>query len=214
MQRNYNAHDQFIFKLQQLNHILRGNIQDSPRPSPAIKQANTTSLSEHEQRHVAALMRVNHSGEVCAQALYDSQAVFSRNTKTKRLMQQAAIEEYDHLHWCQQRIHELNSHVSYLNPLWYCGSWLIGAIAACAGDRWNLGFVAATEQQVTTHLEKHRNKIPSHDHKTHAVLKQMQQDETEHAQAALHAGGHHLASFIQTGMTIVSKVMTTIAYYI
>ena len=213
MQRNYTTQDNLILKLEQLHQVLCGQINCSPRENPAMMIPNPT-LTEEERRHIAGLMRVNHTGEVCAQALYDSQAVLSHNPHIKQHMRAAAEEEYDHLHWCQQRLIELNSHVSWLNPLWYTCAWCIGAVAALVGDRWNLGFVAETEHQVTAHLKKHREKIPAHDQKTHVILRQMQQDESQHADAAIKAGGTSLPTFLRKTMTAVSKVMTTIAYWV
>ena len=213
MNRHYTKQDQALIKFTELKNILAGKIKTSKRPSPATHLAEP-ELSIKDRRQIAGLMRVNHTGEVCAQALYDSQAAISRDSQTKQLMRSAAMEEYDHLHWCQQRLSELNSHVSALNPLWYLGSWGIGALAALAGNQWNLGFVAETEQQVTLHLAKHLTKVPTYDTKTHAILSQMQLDETEHANTAIHAGAHTLPTWIKKIMARVSKVMTTVAYYV
>ncbi|WP_133128034.1 2-polyprenyl-3-methyl-6-methoxy-1,4-benzoquinone monooxygenase [Legionella nagasakiensis] len=171
-------------------------------------------MSEQEKRHVAGLMRVNHAGEVCAQALYQGQALTAKLTRVKAQMAEAAAEEIDHLAWCEQRLDELNSQVSRLNPLWYSGSLMIGMLAGLAGDQWSLGFVAETERQVSMHLEKHLKKIPPEDDKTKAILAQMKADETHHAQMAHEAGAAELPYFIKQLMNGVSKLMTQSSYYI
>lgn len=171
-------------------------------------------LNSQEKRHVAGLMRVNHAGEVCAQALLQGQAQTARLPEIKAKMAKAADEEVDHLAWCEQRLTELNSQPSVLNPIWYVGSLLIGSIAGILGDRWSLGFVAETEQQVSAHLQKHLQKLPPQDSKTQAILQQMHDDEMQHANMAKQAGATDLPWLIQVLMQTVAKFMTHSSYYI
>lgn len=182
------------------------------RESPAEKM-DEQLLSIAEKRHVAGLMRVNHAGEVCAQALYQGQALTARVDKVKKQMDQAAEEEIDHLAWCEQRLTELTSKPSIFNPLWYMGSFMIGALAGLAGDKWSLGFVAETETQVSNHIQKHLLKLPVEDKKSQAILKQMLDDETQHAEMAMAAGGQELPLLIKKLMQGTSKVMTYSSYY-
>lgn len=183
------------------------------RPSPAIT-IDSMSLATKEQNHVAGLMRVNHAGEVCAQALYQGQALTATLASIKEQMNQAALEEVDHLAWCEARLSELGSQPSRLNPLWYGGSLLIGAMAGLIGDKVSLGFVAETERQVSAHLQKHLLHLPQEDLKTRAILLQMQEDESRHASQAIEAGAVELPFFIKGLMRVVSKVMTKSSYYI
>ena len=159
-------------------------------------------------------MRVNHSGEICAQALYQGQALTARNPAAKAALEQAALEETEHLSWCETRIHELGSHTSYLNPLWYGGSLAIGALAGALGDKWNLGFLAETEHQVERHLKSHLARLPEVDLKSRAVVEQMQVDEARHAATALEQGGVALPLPIKQGMQLTSKLMTRAAYWV
>jgi ubiquinone biosynthesis monooxygenase Coq7 len=159
-------------------------------------------------------MRVNHSGEVCAQALYHGQALSARSSTTRQHMQLAAQEETDHLAWCQTRIKELGSHTSYLNPFWYFQSFSIGVLAGLAGDRWSLGFVRETERQVTAHIDKHLQRLPPADTASHAILMQMRADEQQHAHQAEQAGAAELPWIIRQTMRLTAKVMTTTAYWI
>lgn len=185
----------------------------STRSSPATPCADAP-LSKTEQKHIAGLMRVNHAGEVCAQALYQGQALTARLTHVKEQMAQAAAEEVDHLAWCEERLRQLGSRPSLLNPLWYGGSILLGALAGCAGDKISLGFVAETERQVTSHLKQHLHNVPSYDLKTRAILELMQQDEEHHAQEALAAGAVELPPIVKQLMTVVSKLMTRSSYHV
>lgn len=170
-------------------------------------------LNKQEQQHIAGLMRVNHAGEVCAQALYQGQALTAKLDHVKTQMIQAAQEEMDHLAWCEQRLHELQSRPSRLNILWYTGSFLLGATAGLAGDRWSLGFVAETERQVSKHLHHHLQQLPAYDLKTRAILTQMHTDEAQHAQQALAAGGAQLPLIIKKMMQSASKCLTCSSYY-
>ncbi|QWD96756.1 2-polyprenyl-3-methyl-6-methoxy-1,4-benzoquinone monooxygenase [Polynucleobacter sp. MG-6-Vaara-E2] len=184
------------------------------RPTPGSSTTPNQSLDAAERKHAAGLMRVNHVGEVCAQALYQSQKIVARNPQIQEMLNHSAQEEMDHLAWCETRLQELGSHTSYLNPLWYAGSFAIGLAAGLAGDKWSLGFVVETEKQVENHLESHLEKLPLEDHRSRAIVEQMRIDEIEHGRAALDAGGVALPDPIQKLMKIVSKVMTTTAYKI
>ena len=185
----------------------------SVRPLPG-KQLDEAPLSAAEKKLAAALMRVNHSGEICAQALYQGQALTARNPVAKAALEQAALEETEHLSWCEARIHELGSHTSYLNPLWYSGSLAIGALAGALGDKWNLGFLAETEHQVERHLESHLSRLPVADLKSRAVVEQMKIDEARHASTALEHGGAPLPLPIKQGMQLTSKLMTQTTYWV
>jgi ubiquinone biosynthesis monooxygenase Coq7 len=184
------------------------------RPTPGSSTTLNQSLDAAERKHAAGLMRVNHVGEVCAQALYQSQKLVARNPQIQEMLNHSAQEEMDHLAWCETRLQELGSHTSYLNPVWYAGSFAIGLAAGLAGDKWSLGFVVETEKQVENHLESHLEKLPLEDHRSRAIVEQMRIDEIEHGRAALDAGGVALPDPIQKLMKIVSKVMTTTAYKI
>jgi len=183
------------------------------RPSPALLKAET-ELSESETRHVAGLMRINHTGEVCAQALYQGQALTARLPQVRQAMEQAADEEIDHLAWCEQRIRQLGSHTSVLNPIFYGLSFGIGASAGLISDRISLGFVAATEDQVCKHLDDHLGQLPAGDEKSRAILEQMRDDEAQHSTAAIEAGGLRFPAPVKFGMSLVSKVMTKATYRI
>jgi len=174
----------------------------------------TEPLSIAQKKHVAGLMRVNHSGEVCAQALYQGQALTAQLSHIKAQMAESAAEEIDHLAWCESRLRELDSQPSLLNPLWYIGSLTIGALAGLAGDRFSLGFVAETERQVSAHLQKHLRNLPASDKKSQVILEQMHEDEMHHADVAKQAGAIELPSIIQKIMQGVSKIMTKTSYHI
>lgn len=173
-----------------------------------------TVLEQHERQHAAGLMRVNHAGEIAAQGLYRGQALFSRNTRTRTFLEQAAAEEGDHLAWCETRLTELGSRPSRLNPLWYVGSFAIGAAAAALGDAWSLGFVTETERQVEGHLAGHLERLPAADQRSRRIVEQMRQDELDHGQAARAAGGAELPPPIPTMMRAAARVMTGTAYWI
>jgi ubiquinone biosynthesis monooxygenase Coq7 len=187
---------------------------NAQRPIPGSESGANTALDSEQRKHAAGLMRINHVGEVCAQALYQSQKLVARNSEIKEMLDHSGQEEMDHLAWCETRLKELGSHTSYLNPFWYAGSFAIGLAAGLAGDKWSLGFVAETEKQVESHLENHLKKLPTEDHRSRAIVDQMRIDEIEHGQAALHAGGVTLPEPIQKVMQAMSKVMTTTAYKI
>jgi len=183
------------------------------RPFPDRNHAEP-SMDEQEKRHAAALMRINHSGEVCAQALYNGQALTARNPATEAALREASQEETEHLAWCEKRIHELGSHKSLLNPLWYTGSFAIGALAGALGDKWSLGFLAETENQVGKHIEDHLQRLPQQDEKSRAILEQMKVDEAKHATTALNYGGAELPLPVKLAMKLTSKIMTRTAYWI
>lgn len=180
-------------------------------PGKSVPEA---PLSDEQKRHAAALMRINHSGEICAQALYQGQALTARNPEAKRALEQAAQEETEHLNWCETRIKELGSHKSYLNPVWYTGSLAIGAFAGLLGDKWNLGFLAETEHQVESHLQGHLAHLPEADAKSRAIVEQMTEDEARHATTAIEHGGAELPAPVRTLMKFTSKVMTKTTYWI
>ncbi|MGH8216311.1 MAG: 2-polyprenyl-3-methyl-6-methoxy-1,4-benzoquinone monooxygenase [Rhodanobacteraceae bacterium] len=181
------------------------------RPSPGDTQP-LPRLAPAARRHAAGLMRVNHTGEVCAQALYDGQAALARDAATRAHLEAAASEETDHLAWCAQRLAELDDRASLLNPVWYAGSFAIGALAAAAGDRWSLGFVVETERQVEAHLGEHLERLPAVDARSRAILAAMQADEARHADHALARGGERLPSPIPALMRGASAVMKAVAY--
>lgn len=183
------------------------------RPSPAECQPEA-ELSPSEQTHVAGLMRINHTGEVCAQALYNGQSITAKDPAIKAAMEHSAAEEIDHLHWCQQRLDQLGSHSSVLNPAFYALSFGIGAVAGAISDKVSLGFVAATEDQVCKHLNEHLQSLPRQDKKSKAILEQMLIDEAEHADTALAHGGYNFPTPVKKAMTLMSKVMTLSTYRI
>ena len=184
---------------------------EAARPSPAAG-VDEADLDSRERRHAAGLMRINHTGEVCAQALYDGQAALARNEATRRHLQHAAAEETDHLAWCAERLRELDSRPSLLNPLWYAGSYAIGAAAALAGDPVSLGFVVETERQVEAHLEDHLQSLPEADLRSRAILETMKADEARHADEAAARGGIELPFPIPPLMQLTSLVMKKVAY--
>ncbi len=187
----------------------RPHITERPNPADDVQE---TELTEAEKDLAGRLMRINHAGEVAAQGLYEGQSLTARLPEVRDKMERAAMEENDHLAWCESRIDELGSHKSYLNPLWYGGSLAIGAIAGLAGDKWSLGFVGETERQVVRHLDSHLAQLGEHDQKSRAILEQMKEDEGHHATAALHAGGVELPTPIKKLMTLTSRIMTRTAY--
>ncbi len=205
--------DKFIARADRALRTVMASEHHAQRPSPAANVAEA-ELSSDEKRHAAGLMRVNHAGEVCAQALYQGQALTAKLPDVRAEMEGAAAEEIDHLVWCQQRLDALDSHPSYLNPLWYGLSFAIGAGAGLVSDKVSLGFVAATEDQVCKHLQKHLADLPEQDEKSRVVVAQMLRDEARHADMALSAGGHHFPAPVKGLMTLVSKAMTATSYRI
>lgn len=186
----------------------------SPRRNSPAQMLAEPAISADGKRHTAGLMRINHTGEVCAQALYHGQALTAKDPGVKAAMQASADEEVDHLAWCEQRLKELQSHTSRLNPAFYTASFAIGALAGLLGDKISLGFVAATEEQVCKHLQEHLTQLAPEDQKSRAILEQMLSDESAHASTALEAGGEDFAPGIKRGMTMASKIMTGSTYYL
>lgn len=185
----------------------------SVRPHPDANLAEA-DLSEAEKAHASALMRVNHTGEVCAQALYSGQALTAHRPETALALKHAAQEETEHLAWCETRISQLGGHTSLINPLFYAGSFTMGAVAGALGDKWNLGFVAETEKQVEAHLASHLQKLPESDLKTRKIIEQMQRDEAKHADEAKQLGAAELPTPVKFLMKKISKLMTTSSYYL
>jgi len=185
------------------------------RPNPAQRiDDDDAELTAANKQLAARLMRVNHAGEISAQALYQGQALMAHSPAVRENMKKSAWEENDHLVWCQQRITELNGHVSFLNPFWYAGSYTIGALAGIAGDKWSLGFIAETERQVVKHLEEHLQRLPPQDLKSRAILEQMKIDEQHHASVAIKAGGVPLPKSVSWLMGGVAHVMTSTAFWV
>jgi ubiquinone biosynthesis monooxygenase Coq7 len=212
--RYYTPVDALLINLDQAVRTLFGRPATTGRPSPATDSASITELQPAEQLLAARLMRVDHTGEVCAQALYQGQALTARLDTVRDNMEQASAEENDHLAWCEARLKELGSHPSILNPLFYAGAFAIGALAGKAGDRWSLGFVAETEHQVVRHLDSHLSRLPADDGRSRAILEQMKEDEARHATNALAAGGARLPLPVRLLMKGVSKVMTQTTYWV
>jgi ubiquinone biosynthesis monooxygenase Coq7 len=205
--------DHFITQVDTFVKTTSGSIGHRHRQSPA-SAITESELTQEEKELSARLMRINHCGEVCAQALYQGQAVTARNAKTSNVMQQAAEEESDHLAWCEKRIEELDSHVSFLNPAWYAASFSMGVLTGLLGDKVNLGFVAATEQEVCRHLDDHLEKLPSDDKKSRAILSQMRIDEKKHETTAIKHGGSQFPRPVTAVMRQVSKLMTRTTYWV
>ena len=185
----------------------------SIRPHPDAGIADV-DLGENEKKAAAALMRVNHCGEICAQALYQGQGWTASDPQVQIKLLEAAQEETEHLAWTAHRVHELGGHLSLLNPLWYTSSLAIGALAGLLGDKWNLGFLAETERQVGGHLQSHLDKLPEQDVKSRAIVQQMYLDETQHARMAVDLGAAELPQPVKLAMTLSSKVMTRTAYWV
>jgi ubiquinone biosynthesis monooxygenase Coq7 len=204
--------DRMIGAFDQALRTVVPNSTQAERPLPSGQAAS--ALNVRDARHVAGLMRVNHSGEVAAQALYNGQALTAKLPHVRDAMQQAAREEQDHLAWCEVRLKELDSHTSLLNPLWYAMSFGIGAIAGLAGDKYSLGFVAETERQVGVHLDEHLQALPETDDRSRAILQQMHKDELHHREQAIDAGAQELPESVKAVMGVISKVMTKSSYFV
>lgn len=186
-----------------LGHAVNSPSESEPEPT----------LTPEQRKHAAALMRINHCGEVCAQALYEGQALTAHNPETRKVLQQAAAEEQEHLRWCEQRLDELDDRVSRLNPLFYAASLTTGMLTGLLGDRVNLGFVAATEERVVHHLDEHLESLPDSDERSRAILSQMREDEHRHGTHALEQGGVRFPVFLKRAMTLASRLMTRSTYY-
>lgn len=210
--RHYNFLDQALIGVNDFLTTLFAEPSQS-RKNPA-DFLNEEPLTDKEKNHSAALMRVNHTGEVCAQALYQGQMVVARNDQTKKMLKKAHEEEMDHLSWTQQRIHELQGRTSFLNPFWYSGAFLFGVMASLAGDKWSLGFVEETERQVALHLMDHLDRLPLNDNKSRIIIEQMHEDEKHHGHCAQQAGAVDLPQIIKFFMVCHAKIMTTIVYWL
>lgn len=213
MERNYTPFDHLIANFDQALRTLFGRPETTGRPDPAASEPEG-ELAEAERVESARLMRVNHTGEVCAQALYQGQALTAKLEAVRENMERSAREENDHLVWCVHRIEALGGHTSYLNPFFYAGAFSIGAAAGAVGDKWSLGFVGETEKQVIAHLDGHLQRIASNDHKSRAILEQMRVDEAQHGHTAMAAGGAPLPGPIRLAMKLSSKVMTGTTYWV
>ena len=211
--RHLSLPDRILIEIERAVGTALGTVSAASRPSPAAGIAEA-ELNPDERRHAAGLMRVNHTGEVCAQALYSGQAAVARHEDTRAQLLEAAAEETDHLVWCADRLDALHSRPSLLNPLWYAGSFTLGAVAALISDNVSLGFVVETERQVEAHLGEHLEKLPDADARSRAIVAQMQADEAAHAAAAQRAGGIELPAPVRGAMRLAAKVMTTTAYYV
>lgn len=204
--------DQLIGGFDRALKTLTGG-RTAQRENPA-KQIRDADLSVEEKRHVGGLMRVNHTGEICAQALYEGQALTAKDPAAQRSLVEAAAEEHDHLSWCAQRLEELDAKPSILDPFFYGASFALGAGAGLLGDRISLGFVEATEAQVVEHLNEHLESIPQEDEKTRVILQAMRADEARHGAHALEMGGEEFSSMVKRGMSIAAKIMTKSSYRI
>ena len=210
--RKFNLIDKFISEVDQSLRTVFAKAPTTERPNPASDIKVTDELSEEEAKLSASLMRVNHAGEIAAQGLYRGQAVTAKREDIREQMERSAMEENDHLNWCENRLIELDSHKSYLSPIWYWGSFAIGATAGLAGDKWSLGFVKETEDQVVRHIDKHLTRLPAKDLPSLMILQQMKEDEKHHASVAVQAGAAKLPLVVRKIlMPINAKVMTTLA---
>lgn len=213
-QRQLSSADRLVANVDlALKTLLPLNTRQPARPSPGAP-FEEAALDPQDRHHAAGLMRINHTGEVCAQALYQGQSLTARLATVREAMEQAAREEEDHLCWCEERLTELDSRPSLLNPLWYGMSLGMGAAAGLAGDRWSLGFVAETERQVCRHLQDHLQRLPAGDNRSRAILARMHEDESRHEQNARQAGASELPRPVREGMTLMSRVMKSLAYRI
>lgn len=213
-QNNVTGLDRLIIEFDQVLRTLNG-VHQAKRTNPADAYPHDAIQQNQQARsHAAGLMRVNHVGEVCAQALYQAQRISTRQARLQQQFAQAAEEEEDHLAWCSMRLQELGSRPSLFNPLWYAGAFAIGLAAGYAGDKVSLGFVEETEQQVSAHLEQHLATLPADDQRSRAIVAQMRLDEIEHGKMAAQAGGQKLPWPIRSAMRAAAKVMTRTAYYI
>ena len=211
MNRMQQAVDQLLVVADEALRTLSGSAS-AGRPSPG--KAETDLQDEAERRSVAGLMRVNHSGEICAQALYSGQSLVARDTKVREALQAASAEERDHLVWCRERLNELGSRPSLLDPFWYAGSFALGVVSGLTGDRWSLGFLAETEKQVEQHLEGHLERLPPDDGRSRAILEQMRSDENRHGETGRALGAAELPAPVKGAMRAFSKVMTRTAYWV
>lgn len=209
-----NLSDKILIEFDRFLKIVNSQPSPPSRKTPKSKATHNNTFSKDELSNIQGLMRINHTGEVCAQALYFGQAFFAKDSNTKKHLIHAANEEHDHLYWCQERINDLNTHTSCLNSFWYVNSFVLGATAAFFGDKISYGFVIEVEKQVENHLQEHMDEIPKSDIKTHAILSQMQADEIRHGEEAKQAGGVELPAVIKKAMTVMSEFMKFLVYKI
>lgn len=211
--RNYNLADDLITMIDgRLSTYLRRQSQDDLDDYPATK-IEEVRLTEGERRESIALMRVNHAGEISAQALYQAQSLTTLDRQLQQTMRSSAEEELAHLAWCKERLRELGGRVSILQPFWFFGSFVIGGLAGLAGKKWSLGFIVETENQVVAHLDEHLRRLPK-DARSRSILERMREDESHHASVAYHAGGYELPPLVKRFMRVCSKIMTGTAYWI
>ena len=211
-----NIVDKLLIEVDQALRVISTKAPASERNNPVqsidVELADIIPLTKEETTLSARLMRINHAGEIAAQGLYSGQALMSKSEHVRQQMKISAAEENDHLNWCESRLEQLDSHKSYLSPIWYLGSFAIGAAAGVVGDKWSLGFVKETEDQVGRHIQSHLSKLPENDHASRAVLEQMQIDEAHHAEVAADAGAVELPTPVRKViMPLISKVMTTVS---
>lgn len=212
--KTYSFSDRLILEFDRSLKILADNYATRAQRDNPAATVDASELSDQKKQASARLMRVNHAGEVAAQGLYHGQALTARNSETLARMQASAQEETDHLVWCQQRLNELDSHTSLINPLWYMGSFTLGVAAGLCGDKWSLGFVSETEKQVEEHLSEHLQRLPAEDTKSRAILNQMRDDEIEHGEHARKLGGAELPKPVPQLMQSISNIMKVGAYWI
>ena len=213
--RRHSWFDPVLAELDVALQVLGGGVTASrPNPAGPLQAGEEVVLDDAARRHAAGLMRVNHVGEVCAQALYRGQAAASRDRDNAEFFLEAAAQEVDHLGWCAQRLKELDSRPSLLNPLWYAGSFALGALASRAGEQRSLGFMAETERQVEAHLESHLNDLPTADTRSREIVEKMKQDEVQHRVSAEHRGAEGLPAPVRSAMRLMARVMTSTAYKI
>jgi len=210
--KDFSSIDLLILNLDRAVRTLSQDKRTPSRESPAAHACHESNLSDVEKKHAAGLMRVNHTGEVMAQALYQGQALTAKLTSVRSDMEKAAEEEIDHLSWCEDRVKELGESTSLTNPLWYGVSFGVGAMAGLVGDKVSLGFVSAIEDQVCEHLESHLEKLPMQDEKSRLIVEQMLQDEARHSETAKAAGGVIFPEPVKKGMSMLSRLMTQTSY--
>ena len=211
--RQYSPLDALIHRIDEALRLSSGIAPEPERLNPAGNLSDC-EMDDATRDHVAGLMRINHAGEVCAQALYAGQAITARNPQVRENMESASREEIDHLAWCQDRLEELDSQPSLLNPLWYAGSFALGALAGAAGDGWSLGFLKETEDQVEAHLQDHLERLPAEDVRSQAIIDQMKTDEAKHAGMAAEAGAYDLPEPVRNLLRLTAQLMKTVAYRI
>lgn len=215
LRRHHTPFEKLIGEVAAALQVVSG-VAHAARPNPAgdFNETEDEALSQYEKRHSAGLMRVNHVGEVCAQALYRGQAFVAKREPTRQMLMESATEEVDHLVWCDQRLRELGSRVSFLNPVWYAGSFALGLVASLTPERYNLGFMAETERQVEAHLDGHLKELPAQDSRSRKIVVQMRDDEIKHRKTAQRHGAARLPDPVPSLMKLTSRLMTSSSYWI